>query len=281
MTLPARGPRRAGLPRAARAARAVSAAAAPAAPAYLVAALLALALTVPPLLAPGAGAAGAVGGTDRPAVVESRVIGYSVMGRPIRAWRLGDPASPVKAVALAATHGDEQAPAAILAALRDGAPITGIDLWVVTRVNPDGVLRSTRKNARGVDINRNFPHDWAALDGEVESGPRPASEPETRALMRFLGRVDPRFVVSFHQPLHGIDVWGRKKRWFARRLSDHLRLPRKEFSCGGTCHGTFTGWFNARFDGVAVTVEYGPDPSWERMNVRAPRQLLRALGGSR
>lgn len=243
------------------------------------------ATTLGPVTTGGSAAArgqvAAATGPARPAVVESRIIGRSVKDRPIRAWRVGDPAAPVKAVALAAMHGDEQDPIATLAALRDGAAVAGVDLWVIPRANPDGVIRSSRKNARGVDLNRNFPHDWAPLDGQVESGPRPASEPETRALMRFLERVDPRFVVSFHQPLNGIDVWGRKKRWFARRLSDHLRLPRKEFSCGGTCHGTFSGWFNARFDGVAVTVEYGPDPSWERMRLRAPRQLLRALGGSR
>lgn len=230
---------------------------------------------------PVAGATAGSTSAGRPAVVETRVIGRSVRDRPIRAWRLGDPAAPVKAVAFATMHGDEKAPAAILSSLRDGAPIKGIDLWVLTRANPDGFLRNTRKNARGVDLNRNFPHEWAPLDGQVESGPRPASEPETRSLMRFLTRVDPRFVVSFHQPLNGIDVYGKKKRWFARRLADELRLPRKEFACGNTCHGTFTQWFNHQFDGVAVTVEYGPDPTWERMNLQAPRQLLRALGGSR
>ena len=88
-------------------------------------------------------------------------------------------------------------------------------------------------------------------------------------------------MVSFHQPLYGIDTYGPKKRWFGRRLSEELNLPRKDFACGSGCHGTLTQWFNNRFDGVAVTVEYGADPSWRRMNVVAPRQLLRALGGSR
>lgn len=231
------------------------------------------------LLSGALGSAASVGQTG--AVVERRVVGSSVEGRPIRAFRLGDPASPVKAVALAVTHGDEKAPMGILASLRDGSPVVGVDLWVVPRVNPDGAVRSRRTNARGVDLNRNFPHRWARSYGNVDSGPRPGSEPETRALMRFLTDVDPAFVVSFHQPLHGIDVWGPKKRWFARRLADELRLPHKEFSCGSTCHGTFTQWFNHHFDGVAVTVEYGRNPSRERMTVRAPRQLLRALGGFR
>jgi len=214
----------------------------------------------------------------RPAVVQSRVIGHSVKDRPIRAWRVGDPDARTRAVALASLHGDEAAPRMILQQIRDGRPVEGIDLWVVPVVNPDGFLAGGRHNARGVDLNRNFPREWVRT---ATSGRRPASEPETRALMRFLDRVDPRFVVSFHQPLYGIDTYGPKKRWFGRRLSEELNLPRKDFACGSGCHGTLTQWFNNRFDGVAVTVEYGAEPSWRRMNVVAPRQLLRALGGSR
>ncbi|NYG56682.1 M14 family zinc carboxypeptidase [Nocardioides perillae] len=212
-------------------------------------------------------------------VLERRVIGRSVRGRAIWAYRLGEPGAP-RAVALATMHGDEPAPRAILRALRDGAPVRGVDLWVVPTYNPDGLARGTRTNARGVDLNRNFPQRWRDLDGRYESGPRPASEPETRAVMGFLDDVDPRWVVSFHQPLHGVDT-DTKRPAFARRLATELRLPRKTFDCGGVCHGTMTMWFNARHRGAAVTVEYGRAPGRHRMRVEAPRQLLRALGGSR
>ena len=242
-------------------------------------------------LAAGAvGAAGAAGApaapavteaSARPAVVEMRVIGTSVLGRPIRAWRLGDPDARTTAVALATIHGDEPAPRQILEQLRDGPPVSGVDLWVVPRANPDGLARGTRKNANGVDLNRNFRHAWKPLDGVTESGPEAGSEPESRALMRFLRRVQPDTVVSFHQPLHGVDRYAAKRPRLVRRLADHLRLPVRSFACAGTCHGTLTQWVNHRLDGAAVTVEYGKDPSWRRMAVRAPRQLLRALGGSR
>lgn len=241
----------------------------------------ALALAVASLGAGALTTAAATEESGRPAVVEKRIIGESVRGRPIRAWRLGESTARVEAVAIATLHGDEPAPRRILEQLRDGAPITGVDLWVVPGVNPDGFVRGRRKNAHGVDLNRNFPRAWAPLDGEVESGPRPASEPETRALMRFLRRVDPAYVVSFHQPLHGVDLYDAKRPRFVRRLAERLRLPVEEYPCGGGCHGTLTQWFNHNFDGVAVTVEYGEDPSWRRMNVVAPRQLLRLLGGSR
>ncbi len=243
--------------------------------ALLGAALGAGALTV--LTAPAAVPAAA----PRPAVVEQRVIGESVRGRPIRAWRLGDPSAPVTAVAIATLHGDEPAPRRILEQLRDGPPVTGVDLWVVPGANPDGYARDRRRNAHGVDLNRNFPRRWVPLDGAVESGPRPASEPETRALMRFLRRVDPAYVLSFHQPLHGVDSYQAKRPRFVRRLAEHLRLPVEEYPCGGGCHGTFTQWFNHALDGAAVTVEYGARPAWRRMHVAAPRQLLELFGGSR
>ena len=235
-------------------------------------ALLAPLLVVPSVPSTAAGAA-----EIRPAVVEQRVIGHTVRGRPIRAWRVGNPEARTTAVALSTMHGDEPATRRILAAIRDGDPVRGVDLWVLPVLNRDGFVANRRQNARGVDLNRNFPRRWADLDGAVESGREPASEPETRSLMRFLRRVDPRFVVSFHQPLHGVDVYGRKQRWFARTLADQLRLPRKDFTCGGACHGTLTQWFNHRFEGVAVTVEYGRSPERDRMELRAPRQLLRAL----
>lgn len=217
---------------------------------------------------------------DRPrAVVERRVIGTSVRGRPIRAWRLGEPGKR-RMVLISTMHGNEPHTRQILTSLRDGRRIRGIDLWVIPTYNPDGLARHSRRNAHGVDLNRNFPHDWADLDGNYESGPRPASEPETRAVMRFLRRIDPVRVLSFHQPLNGVDTDTKDSR-FARRLARALRLPRTRLDCGGTCHGTMTGWFNARFDGAALTVEYATHPSRHRMTVEAPRQILRVLGAHR
>jgi predicted deacylase len=225
--------------------------------------------------------AGAAASPARPAVVSARVVGHSVAGRPLHAYRLGDPGSANRVVVMSTMHGDEPATRRILAALRDGAPISGIDLWVVPVVNPDGLARHTRKNAHGVDLNRNYPYRWADLDGRYESGPRAASEPETRALMAFFAEIRPRRVVSIHQPLNGVDVSTPASRPFAVRLADGLDLPRRNLTCGGTCYGTFTQWFMHRFGGVAVTVEYGAHPSLERMTTTAPRQLLRVLGATR
>lgn len=218
---------------------------------------------------------------DRPAVIGQRMIGKSVNDHPIRAWRLGDPDADITAVVFAAHHGNELAGQTVLNTLRDGRPIHGIDLWVVPRLNPDGVLRGSRQNAHGVDLNRNFPRKWKRLTGYYYSGPRPASEPETRSAMRFLNNINPDYVVSFHTPLYGLDVKHAKDRAFAQRLSDELRLPDRQLRCNGTCHGTLSQWFNFRHRGACVTVEFGSSPSQRYLTVRAPRGLVRALGGTR
>ncbi len=229
------------------------------------------------LVAPVAPSAGQVAAAPGDTVIGRQVIGHSVRGRPIVAYHLGKEGRP-KVVVFATMHGNEAAPRQILQALRRGSQVYGLDLWLVPTYNPDGMARHTRKNAHGVDLNRNFPYSWRNLDGNYESGPKPASEPETKAVMKFLRTVKPRRIVSFHQPLNGVDT-DTKVPAFARRLARNLHLPSKSFNCSGVCHGTMTGWYNHRFAGAAVTVEYGAHPGRHRMRVLAPRQLLRALGG--
>jgi murein peptide amidase A len=236
--------------------------------------LLALALVPGLLLVPSQPTVAADG---RPAVNGTRVLGKSVQGRKIVAYHLGEPGKK-KVVLISLMHGNEPAPRRILADLLDGARVHGIDLWVVPIYNPDGFARHTRKNGHGVDPNRNYPYKWARLDGGYESGPKPASEPETRAMMRFLSKVKPAYVLSFHQPLHAVDITERPS--FSKRVARALGLPMSRLTCGSTCHGTMTMWFNHKFRGFALTVEYSAHPSAEKLR-RAPARILHLFGAWR
>jgi protein MpaA len=219
--------------------------------------------------------------TSRPAVVEARTIGQTVKKRGILAWRLGQPGAKRKVVILGAMHGNETGPSRILYNLRDGRPIKGADIWVVPQYNRDGVARHTRQNAHGVDLNRNYPRNWKRMGGATNSGPRAASEPETKAIMAFLRKIRPNFVVSFHQPLRGVGRTVRRGSSFVQRLHRGLGLPVKSFNCSGQCHGTMTEWFNANFPGVAVTVEYGRGLSSKQATRTGPAGLLRSVGAHR
>ena len=263
-----------------------------------------LVLALAPALAPGAPPAVAGDGTsDRDVEVvsgedgtwsiethgaperawhERRKVGESVDGRTIWAYHLGEPSDVPKAgikrvVLIATMHGDEQQSRVPLLAMKEGPALVGADVWLVPTYNPDGLAAGTRKNARGVDLNRNYPNSWADLDGNYESGSGPASEPETQAVMAFLREVRPHRILSFHQPLHGVDTDTKDSAW-ARHVATTLKLPTKTFDCGGVCHGTMTGWYNNRFDGSALTVEFGAKPGQKYLRETVPPRIRRVFG---
>jgi murein peptide amidase A len=129
----------------------------------------------------------------------TRQLGRSVDGRPIEAIRVGDPhGAPVLVVGC--VHGNEPAGIAVARALARLSP-RGIDLWIVPDLNPDGVAAGTRRNAHGVDLNRNFPFRWRRQTGVYASGPRPLSEREARIAHALILRLHPRLTVWFHQHL--------------------------------------------------------------------------------
>ena len=118
---------------------------------------------------------------------------------------------------------------------------------VVPFVNPDGYVRGTRRNARDVDLNRNYPtRNWGEQGRgkrKVYFGPRKASEPETKAVMRLLGKYDPDKIISLHQPLHCNNSDGPAGLPMAEIMARHNGYPVKPhigFPTPGS-FGTFAG----------------------------------------
>jgi protein MpaA len=207
------------------------------------------------------------------AALASLVIGHSAQGREIQATRVGDEGARVHVLVVGDVHGNEPAGEAIVARLKR-AHVEGVTLWLVRTGNPDGRAAGTRQNARGVDLNRNFPWRWrTGARGTYFPGPRAGSEPETQALMRLVKRVRPQLAIYYHQHM-GITVRARGadpviQREYARRTDLPLRsLP--------DYRGTAIGWQNHLIrDGSAFVVELRAGPAPVQKHVDAVLALAR------
>jgi hypothetical protein len=189
-----------------------------------------------------------------PLAVSPRVvIGRSVRGRPIRAYRLGAPRLARRVLVVGNIHGDEPAGLEVTRRLIARARGHGASLWVVPTLNPDGLAAGTRHNARDVDLNRNFPSEWDATLGV--SGGRPLSEPEARAAARLIRRLRPAVTIWFHQPQHLVRAGGRRSVHVARR---YARLTGARFRDLPSPPGSAPGWQNRRMKARSFVVELRP-----------------------
>ncbi len=188
--------------------------------------------------------------------------GRSHLGNELEVWR---PGGACRLLVFAGIHGEEpETTFALSRALRQLSEPSA-HCAVVLAANPDGLIRGTRGNARGVDLNRNFPtQDWqpdpvahrSTLDDPrdvlLSPGSAPASEPETRALIELIGDLEPESVVALHAPLACIDdaKQGPLAHWLARQTG--LRLVG---DVGYPTPGSFGTWGAEQGIGV-VTYEF-------------------------
>ena len=175
--------------------------------------------------------------------------GRSHLGLPLEVWR---PRGKCRLLLFAGLHGEEpETTYALSRALRQLAAAPA-DCAVVLAANPDGLTRGTRANARGVDLNRNFPsQNWRAdpvthrstnedpSDIVLSPGSAPGSEPETRALMALIEDLEPEQVVALHAPLGCIDDATLSP--LARRLAERTGMPLVP-DVGYPTPGSFGSW---------------------------------------
>lgn len=207
------------------------------------------------------------------AAAERSVIGHSVRGRAIVALHesAADPA--LRVLVVGCIHGNETAGIAVARRLARAAAPPRTDLWLVPTVNPDGVAADTRGNARGVDLNRNFPYDWAHLSGGEYSGTGPLSEPESRAAARLIRRIEPDLTIWFHQPFGIVDRSGGDP-FVERRFSDLVGLPLVRLP--GRYPGSATRWQNHTYPGASAFVVELPHNVGPALSLRATA-AVRAL----
>ncbi len=184
------------------------------------------------------------------AASERTVIGHSLQDRPLVATVSGSAEAPLHVLVVGCVHGNEAAGIGVARRLIASPPLRRVELWVVPSLNPDGVAAGTRGNARGVDLNRNFPFAWRPLDGLEYSGPRPLSEPESRAAARLTRRLRPDLTIWFHQPFGLVDRSGGDPA-VERRFADLVGLPLVDLS---RPPGSASSWQNRVLPGSTAFV---------------------------
>ncbi len=212
----------------------------------------------------------------KPIFAKSKVlVGRSVRGRKIWAVRQGNPLAVTVLLSVGQMHGSEPAGLRVTDRVRRRAISEDVDyqLWTIRTMNPDGAARTNRYNSRGVDLNRNFPGTWSA--SQYRSGRRAGSEPETRAMMRFIKRLRPDGVLSFHQPWDMVlSVCDQRSAYWVRKSAQLIGLPQpgRPSKCGNWLPGTMNRWTSRNTASWFVTVELAP-------SYRVGRQIPGAAAG--
>ena len=149
--------------------------------------------------------------------LELKTYGSSLRGAPL-SWV--PPSADCKLLIVAGIHGEEPDTTVSLSRAIRSIETTEIapSIGLILTANPDGLQLGTRGNAKGVDLNRNFPTaNWQAepttcrwhADEELAlpilPGDHGGSEPETAALIQLIETTGPDRILALHGPLACID----------------------------------------------------------------------------
>jgi len=200
---------------------------------------------------------------------KAKVAGRSVEHRPIMAQVYGHGDDVI--LLMAGIHGSEAKGVPILNRL-------GKELWdrpellegrtvvLIPEVNPDGLETGKRRNANGVDLNRNFPAD--NFDGKDKHGNEPLSQPESRIILELVNMYQPNHIVTYHEPLECIDYDGENAKPLAEAMGLHTDLPVKRL---GGRPGSLGSYFGIDRGIPCITFELpknarkmADDELWER-----------------
>lgn len=216
---------------------------------------------------------------------ESFVFGLSEQGRELVCHRVGDGEQAVLMVF--AVHGfedmydrDGQMLVDIAHALlnlyrEDPSGLNGHSLYVVPCLNPDGLIAGKsnegfgRKNAGGIDINRDFPAEWTKKESNRnQTGDAPFATAEARALRDLVFSIQPVCAVDVHGWING--VYGTEE--MAACFAQAFGFETREYSSGGM----LSQWLQQQ-TGAAVLVELPGNPYLDQFAENCARKLSQGL----
>jgi g-D-glutamyl-meso-diaminopimelate peptidase len=209
-------------------------------------------------------------------------IGYSIFGQPIHALSIGGGRRGV--MVNASHHANEWITTLLLTRFvqEHANEISGdITLSLIPMVNPDGVYMLTngwvkndwKANARGVDLNANYPAGWEKAReikkalGYGQPGPKgyvgkyPLSEPESRAMAAFTQYMGFDLSISLHT--QGEEIYWRYGDFIPPGARD---TAKRLAQAGGylledapdeSSHAGYKDWFIQTFNKPGFTLECG------------------------
>lgn len=195
-------------------------------------------------------------------------LGHSVEGRPIEVTTIGR--GPKRCLFIGGIHGDEPEGLVTIDDAMSVADAHG-ERWTTTIVrdmNPDGTARRSRRNARGVDLNRNWPatnFTHRAGGARSPSGhPAPSgplSEPESDLVYGLIERTRPELVLVLHSsgsgPFVNFDGPAEEAaRHFAEAASSAGRSWRVEPSMGYPTPGSLGSLVGVDRAIAILTIEF-------------------------
>ena len=187
-------------------------------------------------------------------------LGHSHEGRPLLAYAFGQ--GPTWALVHGGIHGDE--PGAVAAAERFCRRLgtEGPRIIIVPAVNPDGLAANQKDNARGVDLNRNFPASSWCADHPTGyyPGSAPLSEPESRALATLIENEKPAHLIALHQPFRCINFDGPAQK-LAQAMAEATGWP-VVANLGYPTPGSFGSYYGIDHNLPVITLEL-PRPAGE------------------
>ena len=212
------------------------------------------------------------------------VYGVSELGRDLICRQIGDASAEDALLLYFAVHGFEDAydhDGEVLRLIADRVSdyftanpdmLGPLCLYIIPTANPDGLMDGTSKdafgrcNAKGLDINRDFPAGWRE-DYRVryKTGHEPFASAEARAIQSLVQALSPAYAVDVHGWIDAVYGDGPLSQLLARSFDMRIKTIRSG--------GTLTQWLDSL--GIdAALLELPPDPNEENYVAQNSEKLI-------
>lgn len=209
-----------------------------------------------------------------------REVGRSVEARPLRVRTVGH--GPRRVLWVGGIHGNEPEGSIATAALPADFLAAGladrVTLTILEDANPDGRANKTRGNARGIDLNRNYPA--RNFVPSKDRGAAPLSEPEARVVHDLVQSIQPdlmivchswndRQFINFDGPAHDL----------ARRFAELSGYPLVASSAINATPGSLGSFVGHDLGRAILTIEWKKGRDWQEAWEETRTAALAVIGG--